>query len=410
MTRDTLTRLNLNTPESILFIAYLLAGPAAWALLALGTYLGRSKMLRLYRRPLALPDDPPAVTALVPAKDEGEPVRGCIESILAQDYPRLSVIAIDDRSTDDTGAILDDVAAKSSGRVRALHVAHGALPPGWLGKCNALHTAARDVDTPWILFVDSDVRLEPAALSRVLALAEGRRYDAVSLLTRLECHTFLEKLVLPLAAAAWTIMYAISRTNDDNRPTHALANGQFLLLRTSAYRAAGGHEAVRDRITEDVELVRLMKARGARVRFFLGAMLASTRMHATLPQMFRGWGRIYSGTGRRSPWRIIAAMIFLVVSGFSAYAALAWGVFGSESRAWVWAGLAHLVVMTYVLAGLYADSGNPRRNALLFPIGGGLLLAIFAFALKWCATGKIEWRGTTFDQNRASADSATARA
>jgi cellulose synthase/poly-beta-1,6-N-acetylglucosamine synthase-like glycosyltransferase len=396
----------LDTPERILFATYLLVGPGAWLLLALGTWLGRRKMARLEREHHPLPTDPPPVTVLVPAKDEGEGVRGCIESILAQDYPKLAVIAIDDRSADDTGCVLDDVAAKSAGRVRALHVAHGSLPAGWLGKCNALHTGAKDVDTPWLLFVDSDVRLQPNVLSRALALAEARRYDAVTMLTRLECHTFLEKLVLPLAAAAWSIMYAISRTNDDNRPSAAYANGQFLLVRTSAYCAAGGHEAVKDRITEDVELMRRMKAGGARTRFFLGATFASTRMHATLRQMFRGWGRIYSGTSRRSPWRIVAAIVFLLASGFSAYAALAWGVVGDDFRTWLWGSFAHLVVMTCVLAGLYGDSGNPRRNALLFPLGGGVLLAIFAFALKWCATGRIEWRGTTFDQNRP--DAATA--
>jgi hypothetical protein len=64
--------------------------------------------------------------------------------------------------------------------------------------------------------------------------------------------------------------------------------------------------------------------------------------------------------------------------------------------------------MTFVLAGLYTDSGNPPRNALLFPVGGTILFAIFAFALKWCATGKIEWRGTTFDQKSAGVDPAPA--
>jgi cellulose synthase/poly-beta-1,6-N-acetylglucosamine synthase-like glycosyltransferase len=397
----------LDTSQAILFWAYLVVGPGAWLLVALGIRLGRRKMARLQREAHDLPADPPPVTVLVPAKDEGERVRGCIDSILAQDYPKLSVIAIDDRSTDDTGRVLDDVAARSNGRVRALHIAPGLLPAGWLGKCNALYTAAREVDTPWILFVDSDVRLQPMALSRALGLATARKYDAISLLTRLECHTFLEQLVLPLAAAAWSIMYAISRTNDDNRQAVAYANGQFLLVRSGVYRAAGGHEAVRDRITEDVELMQRMKGNGARTRLFMGANLASTRMHATLGQMFRGWGRIYSGTGRRSPWRIMAAMLFLLISGFSVYAAVAWGAIDADSRRWLWAGLAHLAVMTLVLAGLYADSGNPRRNALLFPLGGTLLLAVFAFALKWCATGRIEWRGTTFDQKRASEPSSS---
>jgi len=392
-------------PSHYLLGTYILIGPVAWLLLGAGMVMGRRRMDRLYTSRSTLPPDPPPVTVLVPAKDEGERVRACLDSILSQDYPNFTVLAVDDRSTDDTGAMLDDAAATSGGRLRALHVKE--LPTGWLGKCHALHLGAAEAQGEWLLFVDSDVRLlRPDALSATLALAIARKYEALSLLTRLECGTFLERLVLPLAAGAWTIMNRVSMTNDDNHPTVAFANGQFLLVRRPAYDAVGGHAAVRDQITEDVEFFRLLKSRNFRVRLLLGLTYASTRMHATLRQMLRGWGRIYSGTNRRSPWRIIAALFFVALCGFSAYVALGWGIGrslagGADARRWLVASIAHLVVMTLALGGLYADSGNPRRNALLFPIGGSILVALFVFALRWCATGKIEWRGTTFNQNKA---------
>jgi hypothetical protein len=127
-------------------------------------------------------------------------------------------------------------------------------------------------------------------------------------------------------------------------------------------------------------------------------------MHATLPQMLRGWGRIYSGTSRRSPWRIIGAAVFVVVCSFTGYAALAWGliVAGREgwgaAAPWLIASLIHLGQLTGTLADVYRESGNPRRYALLFPLGGSILLAILAFAIRWCITGRIEWRGTVFQQ------------
>lgn len=368
-------------------------------------------MRRLRRPLLALPVNPPPVSVLIPAKDESERVRVCLASVLAQDYPNFSVVTIDDRSTDNTGGILDEIAGNSAGKVRSLHVAPGALPPGWLGKCHALHFGTRNgggasgAAGDWLLFVDSDVRLQPDVLRATLALSLSRNYDAVSLMTALECHTFLEKLVLPLAAGAWSVMNTVSLTNDDNRSS-AYANGQFFLIRRSVYDAAGGHEAVRDQITEDVELARLMKRQGAKVRLLLGSTFASTRMHATLGQMLRGWARIYSGTSRRRPWRILAVALFLLICGFSAYAALAWSFLSGDGRPWLIASLAHLLVMTLTLAGLYADSRNPRRNALLFPLGGSILLAILAFAVRWCITGRIEWRGTVFQQqDRPSASS-----
>lgn len=392
----------MSKPEAILFWSYVLLGPVAWAFVGLMMILGRRRMRRLRRPPLALPQNPPRVTVLIPAKDEGERVRVCLESVLAQDYPNFSVVTIDDRSTDNTSAILDDIATGSAGKVRSLHVAPGDLPPGWLGKCHALHFGTRDTASAagdWLLFVDSDVRLQPDALRATVSLALSRNYDALSLMTALECHTFLEKLVLPLAAGAWSVMNTVSLTNDDNRPGSAYANGQFFLIRRSTYDAVGGHEAVRDQITEDVELARLMKRRGAKVRLFLGSTFASTRMHANLGQMLRGWGRIYSGTSRRRPWRILAVASFLVICGFSAYAALAWSLLAArDAQPWLVASLAHLLLMTLTLAGLYADSRNPRRNALLFPLGGSVLLAILAFAIRWCITGRIEWRGTVFQQ------------
>jgi chlorobactene glucosyltransferase len=372
-------------------------------------FLGRRHMRRLYRSKPPLPENPPPVTVLIPAKDEGERVRVCLASVLGQDYPNFSVITIDDRSTDETGRILDEIAADSSGKVRSLHVAPGALPPGWLGKCHALHVGAKDADGKWLLFVDSDVNLtRPDALSAALAACAWRGYDAMSLMTAIECETLLERLVLPLTGGVWSVMNTVSHTNNDNRPGAAYANGQFFLIRRSTYDAAGGHESVRDQITEDVELARRMKSQGAKVRLELGARFASTRMHATLGQMFRGWARIYSGTTRRNPARIIAAALFLLICGLTAYPALAWSVgrvlaHDPGGRNWLIASLVHLVAMTLTLASVYSGSNNSRRYALLFPVSGAIVLAILAFAIRWCITGRIEWRGTVFQQqDRAS--------
>ncbi|MDQ3439497.1 MAG: hypothetical protein M3478_04010, partial [Planctomycetota bacterium] len=147
-----------------------------------------------------------------------------------------------------------------------------------------------------------------------------------------------------------------------------------------------------------------LKQQGFHMRLVLGSQFVSTRMHATLPQMLRGWGRIYSGTSRRSPWRIIWAALFLILCGFSGYVALAWGLtvaardgWGAAAP-WLIASLIHLGQMTGTLADVYAESGNQRRYALLFPLSGAVLLGIMAFAIRWCITGRIEWRGTVFQQ------------
>jgi cellulose synthase/poly-beta-1,6-N-acetylglucosamine synthase-like glycosyltransferase len=337
----------------------------------------------------------------MPAKDEGENIRASLERALALDYPNLSVIAIDDRSADATGTIMDDIAAAHPNRLKVIHIPSGSLPPGWLGKCNALATAAAAVTSDWLLFVDADVKVEPDALSAVLALAVGRGYDAVSIMTRLECHGFWETLILPLTAASVGAITLMSMTNEDSRKHIAFANGQFFLIRREAYEKVGGHGAVRDNITEDVALMRLLKANDFRVRVYYGRDFASTRMHTTWRQLFNGWARIFSGVTNRKPWRILAAMFFVGVSGLCAYAELIVGLLLRDGR-WLALAAVHLGLITLILAAVYRMSGNRRRYALAFPIAAGVLVALYVYAVRACFTGRIAWRGTSYSAGSAT--------
>jgi cellulose synthase/poly-beta-1,6-N-acetylglucosamine synthase-like glycosyltransferase len=390
----------------VLLIVYGLLGPLAWLFLALAMSAAYARMNRLIRHPCpALPDSPPAVTILIPAKDEGDGVAGCLERVMGLTYPRFDVIASDDRSTDQTGAVLDRFQSRFPDRFRALHIKEGQLPPGWLGKCNALHTAARQANGEWLLFVDSDVKVEPESLSLALSQAIARQYDAVSIMTRLECHSFLEKLILPLCAASVGVMTLMSLTNDDNRKRFAFANGQFFLIRRSVYEAVGGHASVRDNITEDVALMRLMKARGDATRLFYGQHMASTRMHTTLRQMLNGWARIYSGVSQRRAGRIIASAAFVALSGLSVYAALVYGIMQAGLGQWAWLvlSISHLAIMSIVLGVIYRMSGNPMRYALGFALAAPVMLGIYGYAIRACWTGRINWRGTTYNEGSADA-------
>jgi cellulose synthase/poly-beta-1,6-N-acetylglucosamine synthase-like glycosyltransferase len=398
------------TPELIIFCLYVLAGPLAWGLFGLAVYSGRRRML-LMRRPPIPPDDPPAVmprvTIMIPAKDEGERIRACIESALSQDYPDFDVIAVDDRSTDNTGAVMDDLAARFS-KLGVIHITQPPAP-GWTGKNNALHTAARRAEGEWLLFVDSDVILERDALSAAMAVVLRKKFDLISLLPKLESHSVWESLLVPLAASAASSMYLISLTNTQHTRT-AFANGQFLMISRPAYDAIGRHEVVRDRYCEDVEIARLVKEKGLRPRVSWGNEFCAVRMYSSLPGIIRGWSRIYYAARVGSPWRVLAASAFVIGCGFSVYAALAWAVYRffhttghwPGPLAWLIASLIHLGILTTVVSWFYSWSGNPRRNALLFPVGGSLLLGIFARALQMCVTKKVEWRGTAYSHTMAA--------
>ena len=173
------------TTEAILLLAYLLLGPVAWGIYYFFMRLGRRRMMLLRRPPRLAPGEDPSVSILIPAKDEGARIRSCLLSAARQEYPRLEVIAIDDRSTDDTGAVMDELAREHPDRLKVLHVTEPPAP-GWTGKNNALHQGSKLATGEWLLFVDSDVVLEPDALAASMAVARRKNFGMVSLLPRLE--------------------------------------------------------------------------------------------------------------------------------------------------------------------------------------------------------------------------------
>ena len=396
---------------TLLFWIYIAAGPAAWCIYGYLVVVGRERMTRLKHSRATLPIDPPLVSILIPAKDEGPHIRACVERVLKQDYPAFEVIAINDRSEDDTGKILDDMArahadlcgvgsdpagvgvmGSNRSSVRVVHI--GLLPLGWLGKCHALERGAEHARGEWLFFVDSDVKLQPNALSQMMALALARTYDAMSITTAIEAERFMERLMLPLLAGTWMTIFAGDQTNEESEQEKALANGQAMLIRTEAYLETGGHAAVKDRIVEDVELMRLLKKNGKRVRFFAGRHLASTRMHTHLKQMFNGWARIFAGTARGRVWPMLITIGFLLFSVLSVYPVFVYAIV-AHAKPWLIAAVAHWVAMTTLCCFIWIWTTNSPVYALLLPISVPIEIAILIYSIRKAFSGQIDWRGSS---------------
>ena len=212
-----------------------------------GLFLGRARMMRLMRRSVPIPENPPEVTILIPAKDEVRSIRCCIDSVLAQDYSNFDVIAVDDRSRDVTGQILDETARETS-RLHVIHIAPGALPDGWLGKCNcALDRLARSPRAMAVVrrfgcdhFARRTFESDCAGSAAKLRRAEHTHAAGVP-------HFLGTANAATGRVAAWAVMFAASLTNEDSRQDIAAANGQFLLIRRHAYESVGGHESAKTR-------------------------------------------------------------------------------------------------------------------------------------------------------------------
>lgn len=394
--------------ELTLLALYLSVGPLTWLLYGALMFVARYKMLLLVRPPKPLKSSAPLLSLIVPAKDEGERIRACIESALAQDYPNIEVIAINDRSIDNTGQIMDEIAATNP-RLRVVHIQDGTLGPGWTGKNNALQQGQKHARGEWLLFVDSDVVLQPDAATGTLSISIQRNYDLLSLLPQLESHTLWESLLVPLAGAAASTMYLISRNNEDKSRDYAFANGQFLLIRRSVYDAIGQHEFVKDRFCEDVAIAREVKRQGFRSRVAYGKEWCRVRMYSSLPSIFKGWSRIYYAAPVGDPRPTINGILFVVLCCFCWLPAIGWTIYRlSHPTAITWIDLGwpiaaalHTLAMLVFVSFIYAWTGNPITNSLLLPVSLPMLLMIMLRALRMCVTKKVEWRGTSYSHQMA---------
>jgi hopene-associated glycosyltransferase HpnB len=209
------------------------------------------------------PDAWPPVCAVVPARNEADVIARSIGSLLAQDYPGpFRVILVDDDSEDGTGAIARGLDA--SGR---LEVVSGApLPPGWTGKLWAMaqgvaHAESLSSPPQLLLLTDADIAHAPENLRRLVARAEAGKLTLVSLMAKLRCDTFAEKMLIPAFVFFFDMLYPFGWVNDPANKTGAAAGG-CMLVRREALQAAGGVAAIRAAIIDDCALGRLMKAQG----------------------------------------------------------------------------------------------------------------------------------------------------
>ncbi len=239
---------------------------------------------RALGRPLARlwEDDAPLVSVLVPARNEEDAIGRCLRSLLAQDYPNLEILVLDDGSTDGTAAIVREVGGS---RVRLL--AGGPAAPGLDRQELGLPPVVPGGPGDLLCFVDSDTTLAPGTISAAAGLLEEEGAGLVSLLPRAARGSVSGAVLLPMVPHAMYALFPMAAMHRGTHPVVAVAFGPFLLLARRAYAAAGGHAARRDSIVDDVELSRAVKAAGHPVRLANGTDLVETRWYTARGHLAR---------------------------------------------------------------------------------------------------------------------------
>ena len=341
---------------------------------------------------LRAPDPPrwPKLSIIVPARDEADTLEAAMAAKLAEGYPNLELVLVDDRSTDGTSAIVDRIAA-SDPRVRALHLTE--LPAGWLGKVHALQKGVEASSGELFLFTDADVHFAPGLLTRAVAHLEARSIDFLTVLPAFVAGSFLTDVavavmirIVCMGARAWAI--------DDPKSSAFGGAGAFNLVRRSALERTPGFEWLRLEVADDLGFGLMLKRSGARIALVNGRGLVSVQWFSTLRGYANGAARAgFACIGRCSVTR--TTLVTLLGFALEASPFVALGLVGHPILQL--AGLAGSVVALGSAVVAARSLAQPVGAALALPLGIVLqaLVGLRAAVLgAW--RGGIVWRDTFY--------------
>lgn len=336
-----------------------------------------------------MPRQTPLLSVVIPARDEEREIGRTVGAMLAQTYPHLEVIVVNDRSTDATGAVL---ASFNDARLVVIHATEDP-PPGWLGKPWALHQGSLRARGELLLFVDADVIYQPDAIAAAVAQMEERAVPMLALFPHMEMHGFWEHIVMPnLAVFAFSVL-PVWLTNRTRIPLLAVGGGPGNLVRREDYDACGGHESLRDAVVDDVGLARLMRRRGRRTEVVRAENMISVRMYHGLGEIVRGFTKNAFPVVNRS---YVAGLLFLL--GAVVFHILPYAMAFTGDAIW----LTIVGLITLVRLILFRAIGYRLDNAVFgHPLMIGTWCVILVRSIWYTGIRRqLHWRGRTYDASR----------
>jgi cellulose synthase/poly-beta-1,6-N-acetylglucosamine synthase-like glycosyltransferase len=338
-----------------------------------------------------MPQPAPRVSIIVPARNEEEHIAQTLIQLLALDYPSYEVIAVNDRSTDRTGAVMDEVASTSAaqGRLRVLHVEQ--LPSGWLGKAHAMWSAAGQATGDWLLFTDADVLFKPDSVRRAVAYAEAEPADHVVLFPRMIVKTPGEAMMIAFFQALFTFGHRPWKVADPKTKDH-MGVGAFNMVRRSTYEAIGTYRALRYEVLDDMKLGKLIKTAGFAQRNVFGEALISIRWaHGAMGMVNNLTKNFFALLSFQWPRAVAScvALAFLNVLPFV-------GVLVAHG----WARVPYAIALLGILAiyvGMSGKSDVKPYYFLLHPVSSVLFIYIvLRSTVLTLSQGGVTWRGTRY--------------
>jgi cellulose synthase/poly-beta-1,6-N-acetylglucosamine synthase-like glycosyltransferase len=358
-----------------------------WIGLGQEIFRGNRRLKRLTALTAPTPAAWPRVSVVFAARNEAATLLHAVPTMLALDYPDMEVIAVNDRSEDRTGDLLEQLAAANP-RLKVVHVTE--LPEGWLGKNHALAEGSTHATGDWILFTDADVHFSPGTLQRAVAYARAQTLDHLSAVPALVEHGHRYGACINAFSLAFTLAGRPWRIPDPRSPAFG-GIGAFNLVRTSTYRKLGGHVPIHLRPDDDIKLGKLMKS-GGFSELVLGHGAISVSWYESVREMIHGLTKNAFAAADYRWWAAPASTLALVVGIWWPFVAL--GV--ATGPAW-WCYLASVGIMWGLACDQARFTGGRWWYGFFLPVGMVVMNHIVwrsTIVTYW--TGGITWRGTFY--------------
>lgn len=336
----------------------------------------------------AWPQASPSLTVVVPARDEAKNIDATLDALMQQEYTPLFVAAVNDRSEDATGMIMDRYAARYPERLGVLHLRE--LPVGWLGKTHAMARALEATDSDWVLFTDADVVFSPSSLRRAMAYAVREQADHLVVMPTMQVRKWGEGVVLEFFQTLGLWATRPWRVADETAKRDVIGVGAFNLVRRAALEEIGGLEPQRMTVLEDITLGRRMRAAGKRQRIAFAPGLVLVHWAEGAGGLVKVMSKnLFSAFNFRA-LLMLPAMLWVLAFYLSPLAMLGWRltILPALIIAACWA----------VVTRLYGErSWIPNRYAWTLPLGALLFCwaMLRSFVVVW-KDGGVKWRGSMY--------------
>jgi len=335
------------------------------------------------------PPGDPRVSIIVPACNEAADIKATLVRLLALEYDNYEVIAVDDRSTDRTGEIMERIAAASPDRLKTIHI--NELPPGWMGKPHAMWSASNRASGDWLLFTDADVLFNPSAVRRALAYAESEQADHVVLFPRMIMTHPGEKMMIAFFQTLFVFGHRPWKVADPKTKDH-IGVGAFNMIRRTVYEALGTYQALPFDVLDDMKLGKVVKNAGYAQRNVFGADLISIR-----------WAKGAWGVVDNLTKNFFALMSFQWPRALASCFALAFLNLMPFAGIWLahgWARMGYAVAlfsMFFIYVGMSRKSDIPPYYFVLHPVSTALFVyTMLRSTFLTLARGGVLWRGTFY--------------